>query len=292
MPSPPFAVDSRTFEDSGGPTPVEWHSAMDRAPELLLSTAPFFRQPLRVAFEQTRAAGFEAVEVMVTQDPATRDPETLRRLSAEFGLRVKALHAPFLLVTRRVWGVNPVEKIYRSVQVAEQAEIPLVVVHPPYRWQRRYRAWVDESLTEYSARTGVTIGIENMFPVKIRGDRGIRFHASQDFESLDRYPTMVLDTSHLSVAGFDPVEAYRRFRDKVVHFHLSNNAGKGWDSHLPVYEGVLDMDRLLREVAGDSFAGTISLELDLRRFIGDDEATRTVLVRNREFCERYLRVRA
>lgn len=262
------------------------------SPRLMLSTAPFFRRPLRDAFEHAREAGYRSLEIMVTRDPATQDGHAIRALAEEFGVSVEALHAPMLLVTRRVWGTEPVEKIYRSVQVAEQAGIPLVVVHPPYRWQVRYRNWVRRSMAEYAARSGVGIAVENMFPVKIRGDRGIRFHASQEFEDLDRFPALVLDTSHLAVSRIDLLEAYERYRAKVVHFHVSNNAGKGWDSHLPVYEGVLPLEKLLGEVANDGFAGTVSLELDLRRFIHDDEATHDVLVRNREFCEKHLGVRA
>jgi sugar phosphate isomerase/epimerase len=253
-----------------------------------MSTAPFFRYPLREAFRRAREAGFDAVEVMVTADPATQDARSITELAEHFGLTVAALHAPFLLLTRRVWGTDPVGKIYRATQVAEGAGIPLVVVHPPYKWQVRYRRWVEHHLTEYAGRAGITIAVENMFPLKIRGDRGLRFHASQDFEDLDRYTHLALDTSHLAVAGYDPVEAYRRYRTKVLHFHLSNNAGKGWDSHLPVDEGVLALDDLLDEVVADGFAGTISLELDLRAYLDDEEATREVLVRNREFCERRL----
>ncbi len=264
----------------------------DQSPKLVLSTAPFYRQPLEQGFRQARAAGFEAVEVMVTQDPATQDGQTLRDLAKEFELSIEAIHAPFLLVTRRVWTTDPVEKIARAVRVAEDAEIPLVVVHPPYRWQTRYRRWIERSLPEYAARSGVIIGVENMFPLKVRGSGGVRFHASQEFESLDRYPTLVLDTSHLAVARFDLIETYRRYRDKIVHFHISNNAGKGWDSHLSVDEGVLALDDLLREIARDGFAGTVSLELDLRKQIADEDATREVLVRNREFCEQHLGVRA
>lgn len=264
----------------------------EQAPKLVLSTAPFFRQPLQEAFRQARAAGFEAVEVMVTQDPATRDGQTLRDLSKEYELSIEAIHAPFLLVTRRVWSTDPVEKIARAVRVADEAEVPLVVVHPPYRWQTRYRRWIDRSLPEYAARWGVIVGIENMFPVKVRGAGGVRFHAAQDLESLDRYPTLVLDTSHVAVAGFDLLETYRRYRSKIVHFHVSNNAGKGWDSHLSVDQGVLRLDELLREVAADGFRGTVSIELDLRKVIADGEATRDVLVRNREFCEQHLGVRA
>jgi sugar phosphate isomerase/epimerase len=264
---------------------------MDEAPRLLLSTAPFYGYPLREAFRHAREAGFDSVEVMVTADPATQDARALSELAEEFGLHIGAIHAPFLLVTRRVWGTDPVGKLYRATQVAEGAGIPLVVAHPPYKWQVRYRRWVDESLAEYSARSGITIGVENMFPLKLRGDRGLRFHASQDFDDLDRYPHLVLDTSHLAVAGYDLLEAYRRYRTKVIHFHLSNNAGKGWDSHLPVDQGVLPLDDLLAEVAADGFAGTIALELDLRSYLGDEEAMREVLVGNREFCERRLGAR-
>jgi sugar phosphate isomerase/epimerase len=264
---------------------------MDRTPRLLLSTAPFYRYPLREAFRHAREAGFEAVEIMVTADPATQDARSLSELAEEFGLAIGAIHAPFLLLTRRVWGTDPIGKIYRATQLAEGVGVPLVVVHPPYKWQVRYRRWVDQSLAEYSAHAGITIGVENMFPVKLRGDRGLRFHASQDFDDLDRFTHLVLDTSHLAVAGYDVVDAYLRYRTKVLHFHLSNNAGKGWDSHLPVDEGILPLDRLLDRMAEDGFAGTISLELDLRSYLGDDEAIREVLVRNRAFCESRLGAR-
>ena len=261
-------------------------------PKILLSTAPWFRRPLREAFHHAREAGYEAVEVMVTQDPATQDGDTISALAEQFGLRVEALHAPFLLVTRRIWGTEPVEKIYRATQVATQAGIPLVVVHPPYKWQTRYRQWIARSLIEYSAHTGVIIGVENMFPIKLPGERGIRFHARQQLEELDHYPTLVLDTSHLAVSGFDPLEVYERYRTKVVHFHVSNNAGKGWDSHLSVDEGVLSLDTLLTRIGENGFGGTVALELDLRRYIGDDAAVTEVLIRNREFCEEHLGVRA
>ena len=263
----------------------------EAAPRLLLSTAPFFRSPLREAFRHAREAGYDAVEVMVTSDPDTQDAKSLLRLASEFELDIRALHAPFLLLTRRVWGTDPITKIYRGSQVAEEAGIPLVVVHPPYRWQSRYRKWVDQQLTDFSARTGVTVAVENMFPVKIRGERGLRFHSSQQFEDLDNFDDLVLDTSHLAVARFDILEAYRRYRDKVRHFHISNNAGKGWDSHLPVDEGVLPLDRLLTELADDRFTGTVALELDLRPYIADPKAVRDVLVRNREFCEELLGAR-
>jgi len=261
-------------------------------PRLVFSTAPFFRYPVREAFRHAAEAGFEAVEVMVTQDPHTQEPHLLARLSEEYGLDVAAVHAPFLLLTRRVWGSEPTGKIYRAVHLAEELGAPVVVIHPPYRWQVRFRAWVEDQLADFSARTGVIVAVENMFPIRIRGDRGVRLHASEALEDLDRVPYLVLDTSHAAVAGLDVRDFYRDHGSRIRHVHLSNNAGKGWDSHLPVHEGVLPLEDFLSDLAGDGFGGSVSLELDLRPWMHDATALHETLVRNREFCERHLALRA
>lgn len=251
----------------------------------MFSTAPWFRLPLREAFRHIAAAGFDAVEVMVTQDPYTQEAHLLRELAGEFDLSVEAIHAPFLLVTRGVWGADPLGKIYRAVQLAEEVDAGLVVVHPPYRWQARYRRWLEANLAEFSAHTGVTVAVENMFPVRL-GERALTFHAGQDLDELDGVPFLVLDTSHAAVAGHDIRKFYRRFRRKLRHVHLSNNAGRGWDSHLPVdADGVLPLAEFLEDLGADGFGGSVSIELDLRPYLRDDDALHEVLVRNREFCE-------
>ena len=255
-------------------------------PKLLCSTAPFFRQPLREAFRHISKAGFDAVEVMVTQDPSTQEPHLLAELAQDFGLTVDAIHAPFLLVTRRVWSTEPTQKIYRAVHLAEEVGAPLVVIHPPYRWQVRFRRWTESSLAEFSARTGVTVAVENMFPIRLRSERGVRFHARQGFEDLERYPYLVLDTSHAAVSNLDIRELYSTYRNQIQHVHLSNNAGRGWDSHLPVFaEGVLPLAEFLDDLVDDGFPGTVSIELDLRPWMQDEAALGDVLVRCREFCE-------
>lgn len=258
-------------------------------PKLLFSTAPFFRQPLRDAFRHIAAAGYESVEVMVTRDPSTQEAHLLAPLAEEHGLRVEAIHAPFLLITRRIWGTDPIGKIYRAVHLAEEVGASLVVVHQPYRWQVRFQRWIESDLEAFCARTGVTVAVENMFPIRVRGDLGLRFHAGQDFADLERFPYLVLDTSHAAVAGLDIREMYARYRDQLQHVHISNNAGRGWDSHLPVYmDGVLPLGEFLDDIVEGGFAGNVSIELDLRPWFHDEDALREVMVRNREFCERRL----
>jgi sugar phosphate isomerase/epimerase len=126
-----------------------------------------------------------------------------------------------------------------------------------------------------------------MFPVRF-GERGVTFHANQDLEEIEGIPNIVFDTSHAAVAGHDVVETRRRLGDRIRHVHLSDNAGRGWDSHLPPGEGVLDLDGFLEDLATDGYGGTISLEVDLRRYLTDDARLRAVMIEMRERCEKRL----
>jgi sugar phosphate isomerase/epimerase len=182
-----------------------------------------------------------------------------------------------------------VGKIDRAIRVAEQAEVPVVVMHPPFRWQRGYRRWLDEDLPELEARTGVTVAIENMFPVRM-GRRAVTLHSNQDLEELEGLPHLVLDTSHAAVAQHDPVEVRQRFGPRLSHVHLSDNAGRGWDSHLPPGQGVLDLDAFCEDLADDGYAGAVSLEVDLRTHLTDPVRLREVMVSMRERAERALRI--
>src|SRR5688500_15990066 len=110
-------------------------------PRLLFSSAAFFGRPLADTFTLMADTGYTGVEVMVTRDPSSQDPAWMRGLAEPHGLPIAAIHAPCLLVTRRIWGADPVEKIRRAVGVASDAEVPVVVMHPPYRWQTTYRSW-------------------------------------------------------------------------------------------------------------------------------------------------------
>jgi sugar phosphate isomerase/epimerase len=252
--------------------------------DLLFSSAAFFARPLETTFSLAAQAGFGGIEVMVTSDPASQDPTAMKALAAGYGLSIGAIHAPCLLLTRRVWGTDPVVKIERSVQVASEAGVPIVVVHPPYRWQSEYRRLLEGSRSGLSEDPEVTVAVENMFPFHI-GRRRLTLHANQDLNELDQMPHLVLDTSHAAVAGHDLVEVRKRFGKRLRHVHLSDNAGKGWDSHLPPGEGTLDLDAFLDDLAASSYSGKVSLEVDLRRYLSDEPKLVEVMTGMRERVE-------
>lgn len=255
----------------------------------MISTAPFFRQPLQEAFRHFADAGFESVEVMVTQDPSTQEAYLLSGLAREFGLTVVSIHAPFLLLTRRVWGTGAQGKVERAVRLAREVGASVVVAHPPFRWQTESRRWLQEDLPDLGESAGITVALENMFPVKVSARVGVRAHAAVSFEDLDGFASLVLDTSHAAVAGLDVREVYAAHRDRIRHVHLSNNPGRGWDAHLPIHlDGVLPIPEFLGDLVASGFDGAVVLEYDLRPWMRDDQALHEVLVRNRELGERHL----
>jgi sugar phosphate isomerase/epimerase len=258
------------------------------APRVICSTVSVFSKPAAEAFAVVAAAGFDGIEVMVTGVQDTQDAGRLRELASAHDLPVRVIHAPFLLTARKVWGTDPIGKIDRAIELAEDVGAGIVVIHPPYRWQSGYRRWLDEQLPHLAERTDVKVAVENMFPLRVRGRKVATFHARQGLDDLERFPHVVLDTSHAAVAGLDLREALARMGSRLVHVHLSNNAGKGWDSHLPLDQGVLDLETFLDALAASGFGGTISLELDLRRYLADPEALHEVLISSREFCQRRL----
>jgi len=164
----------------------------------------------------------------------------------------------------------------------------MVVVHPPYRWQQEYRRWITEDLRHVSEESGIIVAVENMFPLRLPGAPSMAFHSEHARADRDGTPYLVLDTSHAAVAGLDIRQALARDHDRIRHIHLSNNAGRGWDSHLPVgRDGVLPIDAFLADLT-DGYRGSVSLELDLRPWMKDPRALRDLLVQQREYCHKHL----
>lgn len=259
---------------------------------LLASTGPLFARPLDWALGVIAEAGYDGAELMVTQDPATQDPQRVTKATSQEGVPVPVVHGPFLLLTRRVFGTDLVQKARRSIELAGDLGADVMIVHPPFRWQRDFHRYLLEAGNHEAADVGTRIGVENLYPVSVAG-RPVRFHRYTLAEHLEPFDNVVLDTSHFGVADADIVAAYELLRDRAVHLHVSDNRGGGRDSHAPLGHGILPLAGFLRAVADDAAAGrgragaeevSITLELDCRRYLDDRAALVGYLRQEREKC--------
>ncbi len=260
---------------------------MSRLPPVLAATGPFFMFSLEETFELIADAGFDGAELMVTQDRLSQDPYRLAALAGRYGLSVPAVHGPFLVATWLVWGTDPKGKIERCVRFAEAAKVSTVVIHPPYRWQNGYADRLAGEMLRIREETGVTIAVENMFPVAAGGHL-LRFHTGIDAAELARWPYLALDTSHLAVAGLDLMATWDQLADRVVHLHVSNNEGRGRDTHGMVDRGVLPVPAFLERIGADGGQAGVTLELDIRQWADDRVALLDVLRDNLEAARQHL----
>jgi sugar phosphate isomerase/epimerase len=260
---------------------------VSQPPPVLAATGPFFMFSLEETFELIAEAGFDGAELMITQDRLSQDPHRLGALAARYGVPVPAVHGPFLVATWLVFGTDPKGKIDRCVRFAETAKVSTVVIHPPYRWQTAYASWLDDAIPRIREETGVTIAVENMFPVNVNG-RALRFFSGTMPAELVRWPSLTLDTSHLAAAGGDLMAAWEELADRVVHLHVSNNDGRGRDTHGLLDRGVLPVREFLEEVGASRFGGAVTLELDVRTWADDRPALLEVLRENLDTARLHL----
>ncbi len=108
------------------------------SPKFALSSASVYPETTTHAFEYAARLGYDAVEVMVGIDSVGQSIDKVRSLRDYHQVPVCAVHAPCLLITQRVWGTDPWGKLEKSAEMAIALDADVVVVHPPFRWQRDY----------------------------------------------------------------------------------------------------------------------------------------------------------
>jgi sugar phosphate isomerase/epimerase len=260
----------------------------DNGPSIQCSTGPFWAFELERALDAIADAGFKEVELMVTRDPRTHEPDIPLRLAEERGLRIGAVHGPFLVITKTVWGLDPIHKIKRGAEMCKAVGASTLIVHPPYLWERDYARWLAKDAEAFTLGTGITVAVETMYPKWIAG-RKLRAYRWLDAGVLcDNCNQVALDTSHLTVARQDILNALDRMRPKLAHVHLSDNAGDGRDGHLELEQGILPLDRFLAELRRTRYTNAISLEISVIRYLEIQKALVETLRKNREYVESHL----
>ncbi len=236
-----------------------------------LSTASVYPERTPDAFETAAALGYDGVEVMVSSDPVSQDVDVLQRLSDYHHVPVLAIHAPCLLITQRVWGREPWGKLQRAKDVAERLGAKVVVIHPPFRWQRDYAREFESGLARIGAETDVIFAVENMFPLRARGTEVVPY--APHWNPVDQdYQHVTLDLSHTAVSGSDALEMAGKLGGRLAHVHLADGTGAtNRDEHLVPGRGGQPCAALLEQLAANSYPGTVVLEVNTRRALSRDE---------------------
>lgn len=255
--------------------------------QVALSTASVFPERAPDAFEVAARLGYDAIEVMVTADPVTQDAEVLGRLSEYHGIPVVAVHAPNLLITQRVWGRDPLVKLEKSRELAEALGARVVVVHPPFRWQREYAREFEDSITRMTPQGDVAFAVENLYPL-LRGETEVGAYAPHWNPVEMDVPHATLDVSHAAVSDSDVLAMAKQLGTRLTHVHMGDGTKPGLpDEHLVPGRGNQPCAELLGWIASSGYEGIVVLEVSTHRAptLGDRQAD---LAESLRFTRRHL----
>ena len=239
-----------------------------------LSTSSVYPERTPDAFETAARLGYDGIEVMVYTDPVSQNVDVISRLIDYHQLPVLAVHAPSLLLTQRVWGREPWEKLRRSQELAERLGAKVVVVHPPFRWQRDYAVDFETGIAAMEAESGLIFAVENMFPLRARGREIVPYAPTWDPTAIE-CAHATLDLSHTAASGSDALAMASTLGRRLAHVHLADGTGVPNgpfpDEHLAPGRGGQPCAELLHRLATDGYPGMVVLEVNTRRALNRDE---------------------
>lgn len=242
---------------------------------ILLSTGSLHLYGIRRVFDLAAQVGFDGMEVIIDRRVDTWQIENLTQLSSDYGLRIAALHAPFIL-DMPFWPAGEGERIERTVTIAEKLAADVVVTHLPTRWPysiivSRHRsvplphfwrpnragpAWFQQTLPFLQAESEVKIAVEIM-PMHRIIRWPINAHVWNSLAEWVQFEHLTLDTTHCATWGVDPQIVYDRAGGRVSHIHLSNFDGR---QHILPHQGKLNLTKFLRYLQEQNYAGHVSVE--------------------------------
>lgn len=258
-----------------------------------LSSTQFLNLSLSRIVEKLANYGYSSIEVWAdvpqkwSGNCSEREQRELRETLESFGFE-SSVHAP-------IWDINlashiagfrrvSIAQVKWSMDLARNLGSRLVTLHPghmpPYPFISSLREsgkknFLDslQTLLDYSAETGVPIGLENL-PL------GLSFCYTLDelidyvnsFENL----RVTLDVPHAYVIGKflqlidkkkaatppedEIAEAIRKLGNRIINIHLHDNDGS-WDQHKVPGEGTIDFKPIVEAMKEINYNHLITLEI-------------------------------
>lgn len=259
-----------------------------------LSTSSVYPLGLEETFRYAKNAGYDGVEIMVSQNSDTRNPDALNALAEKYGMPVLSIHAPVLLLTHFVWGKDPEVKLWKSAELAQKTGASTVVVHPPFTWQNEYSKNFLSIVKRISESTGIEIAVENMFSWKYKA-REVQAYSPTWDQITQEAEALTIDFSHAALSGLNSYDAVQALGDKIRHIHLCDGTGKVenekdkiFDEHLIPGAGNQPVAETLQLLASRNWNGHVVAEVNTRKIRKAEERLR-ILAETAEFARKNLR---
>jgi len=232
-------------------------------------------KPILKEIAEIGEMGFDYVEV--TMDPPEALPQKI--LGQKRGIletldryRMGAMaHLPTFVWTSDLYESlrkASLQENFLALEASAELGIEKVVLHPGFITglgkfvldkAKEYAMESLEAILKKAVNLNITLCIENMFPQAHFLSQPYEFQAV--FNSFPEL-RLTLDVGHANLGGGKnrSSEFIRLHGYRIGHLHVNDNFGKE-DSHLPIGAGIIDFERILRELKEVQYDETTTLEV-------------------------------
>ena len=264
----------------------------NQTPSITLSAGSLYTYGLARTFELMKGSAFDGVEVIVDDRWDTRQAEYINALTAQWGIPVCSVHAPFRTIPEM--GADYPGTLRATIRLAEEVGARTVVIHPIARGTPDLAEWLLQNLADLQAQTPLLLTVENLPRILVKR-LGILQRDVHEFwypEAMRSFPALTMDTTHFGVSKIDILEAWQQLHTTVRHIHLSDEYNGR--EHLFPGEGTLPLADFLNELSRSRFGGNLVVELHPYALHAgrSDEKVRDRIHRASAFCREHLHLEA
>ena len=232
-------------------------------------------KPLIQEIQGIGKMGFDYVEL--TMDPPEATPQKIlaqrkpiQDLLHHYRMGIIG-HLPTFLWTSDLYESLrkvSVQETLDALEAGAELGIEKVVLHPGYITglgkfildkAKGYGMESNETILNRATSLGITLCLENMFPQAHFLSKPHEFQ--KVFESFPDL-RLALDIGHANLGGGKnkSSEFIHQYGYRISHIHANDNFGKE-DNHLPVGAGIIDFEKILKELNEAQYDETLTLEV-------------------------------
>lgn len=211
-----------------------------------------------------KEAKIDGIELVASSIVLKRDIEKVKEILAEKNLSVLSIHQPVLKLYRI--SLAGIEKLF---EFAVAFSTKVIVLHLFAVGKRLYNPEFVKVLKSLEEKYDVKIGLENGIKDIFTSFKTYCFQEKKitEIASLTGL-NLTFDTTHLAHAGGGIISFYRQNKEKIVNIHLSDYKNVFFNRffpsglHLPLGEGELPIEELLKILKEDNYNGILTLEIN------------------------------
>lgn len=232
-------------------------------------------KPILNEIQEVGELDFDYIEISMDAPEATpekiiQQKNAIIKLLKNYNMEIIGHLPTFVFITDLYESIRKasLEENLKALEALSELGVKKAVLHSGYVTGlgkfvldrvKKYTIESIEIIIRRSKELGITICLENMFP------QSNFLSNPQDFKEIfDILPEifLALDLGHANISSNKnrSIEFIHYYPQKIIHIHANDNFGKD-DNHLPIGAGMIDFEKIFKELKKIKYDETITLEV-------------------------------